>query len=72
LPFLIDWGPSAHPTDTLPAGVELVELKVAHPNPGSLRRALGIIGIGQIGVAAGHPALTARLATDRGEVTLSS
>jgi glyoxalase-like protein len=31
LPFMIDWGASAHPTDTLPPAVRLVGLDVFHP-----------------------------------------
>jgi hypothetical protein len=33
LPFLIDWGASTHPTASLPAGPELLSLRVQMPNP---------------------------------------
>ena len=75
LPFMIDWGESAHPTDALAAGVDLVELTVAHPRPDELRAALDIIGIGigtSVSVEEGAPALRARIATPRGEVSLTS
>jgi hypothetical protein len=73
LPFMIDWADSAHPTDSLPAAVELFELTVAHPRPGALRVALDIIGVGtNVTVEEAAPALRARMATPRGEVTLTS
>ena len=73
LPFMIDWGESAHPTDSLAAAVELVELTVAHPRPDALRAVLGIIGVGTIVVVAeGPPALRATIASPDGEVSLTS
>lgn len=73
LPFMIDWGESAHPTDSLAAAVELVELTVAHPRPDALRAVLGIIGVGTIVVVAeGPPALRATIASPGGEVILTS
>lgn len=74
LPFMIDWGESAHPTDTLPDGVRLVGLDVVHPDPRLLRAALDIIGLRTgVEVQAGEqPALRAKLLTRRGEVTLTS
>jgi hypothetical protein len=74
LPFLIDWGESAHPTDSLPAAVRLVALDVVHPQPQLLRTAFEIIGLGSTVEVhqGGHPALRATIATRRGEVTLTS
>ncbi len=73
LPFMIDWGESAHPTDSLAAAVDLVELTVAHPRPNELRAALDIIGVGaSVTVEEGATALRARIATPRGEVSLTS
>lgn len=74
LPFMIDWGMSAHPTDTLPDGVRLVGLDVTHPDPLLLRRALDILGL-RTGVEVHDgklPALRARVAARRGQITLSS
>jgi Glyoxalase-like domain len=72
LPFMIDWGDSAHPTDTLPQTVRLVALDVFHPEAETLKAALAIIGVtGDVAVHhADAPALRARIATQRGEVTL--
>ena len=74
LPFLIDWADSAHPSDTLPAGVQLVEIEVLHPQPERLSNALDIIGLTSgVSVHEAHqPTLRARIATPHGEVTLTS
>ena len=74
LPFMIDWGKSAHPSDRLPPAVRLVQLDVLHREPDRLSTALDIVGVTS-GVSvheADQPALRARLATSRGEVTLTS
>jgi Glyoxalase-like domain len=73
LPFMIDWADSSHPTDTLPAVVDLVGLEVTHPDVQALRVALDIIGITTgVDLHKGPPALRARIATQAGEVTLTS
>ena len=70
---MIDWGESAHPTDSLASAVDLVELTIAHPRPGALRAALDIIGVGAtVTIAAGSAALHATIATQRGKVSLTS
>jgi hypothetical protein len=74
LPFMIDWADSSHPTDTLPAAVQLIGLDVAHPDVQSLRTAFDIIGI-TTGVELREeyqPSLRATIATQSGEVTLTS
>ena len=74
LPFLIDWGSSAHPTDSLPRGARLTALDIVHPNPHLLLTALEIVGLTDgFRVAGGaQPALRATIATPHGEVTLTS
>lgn len=74
LPFMIDWGLSSHPTDTLQAAVQLLGLEVTHPDVQPLRTAFDIIGI-TTGVdlrEGAQPALVATIATPGGEVTLAS
>ena len=73
LPFLIDWGGSAHPTDTLPQMVKLVALDVRHPEPERLRAAFDIIGLAtECTLLHGtRPGMSATVATPRGEVTLT-
>ena len=73
LPFMIDWGDSAHPTETLVAAVGLVELAVCHPRPAELQAALDIIGVNTIVVVdEGPPALRATIESPRGNVSLTS
>jgi hypothetical protein len=74
LPFVIDWQHSPHPTESLPPGPELIELRVVTPQPDELRAVVGIIGtMPNVTIAAGDaPALHARIRTAAGEVTLSS
>ena len=73
LPFMIDWGQSAHPSDSLSAAVDLVELEVHHPRPDELQAALDIIGVGAIVVVdEGPPALRATIASPCGNVSLTS
>ena len=74
LPFMIDWGESSHPTDTLPASVQLVRLVVVHPDADVLQTAFDIIGIGDdVDLDEGlQPSLQATIAVATGRVTLSS
>lgn len=74
LPFLIDWGRSAHPTESLPTAVRLIGFEVEHPDTARLRSALDIIGAtAECELRQGaRPALAARLQTPRGDVTLTS
>jgi hypothetical protein len=74
LPFMGDWAQSPHPTDTLVASVRLLGLEVTHPETRALRTAFDIIGI-TTGVElrdGPESALRATIATETGEVTMSS
>jgi hypothetical protein len=74
LPFMIDWGRSAHPTDSLPQTARLIQLDLEHPDPKRLEVALAIIGVRTgVDVHRGErPAIRARIATTGGEVMLTS
>ena len=73
LPFLIDWGGSVHPTDTLPQVVQLIALDVTHPEPEPLRAVFDVIGLTtECTVRHGTCGLSATVATLQGEVTLTS
>lgn len=73
LPFLIDWGGSAHPSDTLPQVVRLVALDVTHPEAEALRGVFDIIGLTtECTVRRGACGLSATITTPRGEVILTS
>lgn len=70
VPFLIDWGNTAHPAlGDLPA-VELLGLHAEHPAPEALRDRYAALGLDVEVRAATTPALVARLAGPAGEVEL--
>jgi Glyoxalase-like domain len=70
VPFLIDWGDSAHPALTAPAGLELVGLHGEHPNPAAVQASLAAVGLGLRVVARPTAALVATLDSPRGRVVL--
>ena len=74
LPFMIDWGDSSHPTDSLPAAVRLVGLEVTHPDADTLRLVYDIIGITtDVELRNGpQPSLRATIVAEAAEITLSS
>jgi glyoxalase-like protein len=70
VPFVIDWGASSHPSESAPAGVALVALRIEHPDPVGIQAALGAL---QLDVPVAHgpePALIAVLDTPRGRFEL--
>lgn len=68
-PFLIDWGTTPHPADSLGQDVELVSLTIQHPAPDDIRRGLSVLGE-KVPVEPGEPGLRAVLRTPDGEVVL--
>jgi len=74
LPFMIDWGHAAHPSDTLAPAVRLVRLDVYTSDPPLLRQALDILGVtAEVEVHESPTAeLRARIDSSGDEVTLSS
>src|SRR5262249_45811389 len=70
VPFLIDWGDSPHPSQASPTGGTLVELRVEHPRPDDLRRALAAFDANLAVDEATEPALVATLGTPKGTVVL--
>ncbi len=71
VPFLIDWGDSPHPSRAAPAGLRLVELRAAEPEPRPSRAALGALEVDLPVDPGAEPALVATLETPRGRVVLS-
>ena len=71
VPFLIDWGATAHPTsDGLPT-VDLTVLTATHPDPEAAQSRLGALGV-RLDVRPGaEESLTAALQTPNGWVTLT-
>jgi glyoxalase-like protein len=73
LPTLIEWKDARHPTDSMPdAGIRLVALGGAHPEPSAIRSMLAALSLNEaIKVTfAAKPRLVAMLQTARGPVAL--
>lgn len=69
LPFLIDWGTTPHPAESLDNSVELVAFTASHPDPALIHKGLKALGI-DLAVEQGDPELRAVLRTPAGEVVL--
>ena len=69
-PFVIDWGSSPHPSEGAFSTCTLGALSVGDPEPSELRRVLRVLGIDEVAVGAGLPAVRATLHTPRGAVEL--
>ncbi|HSM07907.1 MAG TPA: VOC family protein [Gemmatimonadota bacterium] len=53
LPFLIDWGETPHPAEAAPRAGRLIELRIEHPAPDGVRRALATLGCRDVTVRLG-------------------
>jgi len=72
VPFLIDWGEAPHPAASSPEGGRLIELRIEHPAPKEVRRALTTLGCGGATVCRGDaPGLVAVIRTADATVELS-
>jgi hypothetical protein len=69
LPFLIDWGSTPHPANSLPAGLELRSFTASHPDPDSVRKGLEALRE-ELELTQGEPGLHAVLRTPNGDVVL--
>jgi hypothetical protein len=59
IPFLIEWNSREHPADSAIAGPCLVQLRIEHPEPESIRKQLNLLRL-EVAVAQGsRPALVA-------------
>lgn len=66
IPFLINWGDTAHPARVVPSGGELVELLIEHPDPARVRQALALLEA-DVNVARGDEIrIVARISTTDG------
>lgn len=68
VPFLIDWGSTAHPTSRGLPRAELLELRATHPDPASVRPALAVLRADLHIDIADHVSLTARVRGTAGPV----
>ncbi|WP_206062304.1 VOC family protein [Nonomuraea basaltis] len=67
VPFLIDWGSTRHPTESGLPLVELVSLRIGHPDPEAARKDLTAVGVTTIPTAKPHPDTSAARATPTAE-----
>lgn len=71
IPFCIDWGGGAHPSDMLSADCACLEVRLEHPRPDEIGDALRALGL-DTPVSTGHaPRVFARIQTPDGVVELS-
>lgn len=68
VPFLIDWGGSAHPTDSDLPTVPLLSVSAAAPTPEEIRSLLAVLGTG-LPVAEGPVGMSFALDSPEGPVT---
>ena len=71
VPFFIDWGDSPHPFTSAPAGAELVNLQLEHPEPARLRNILQVLELDLPVIDAAEPSIAATIRCGGSEVTLS-
>jgi hypothetical protein len=70
IPFLIHWGTTAHPSAVAPAGGELTELIIEHPQAESVKRAVNVLGAEVKVVSGDEFRLSATIKTTTGLVAL--
>ena len=71
VPFLIEWEPGPHPSQTSPDGAYLVELQGEHPQPEAVQPLLNAIGVHLSLTESARPALIATIEGPNGTVLLS-
>ena len=67
IPFLINWGDTRHPALGAPAGLVLRSVRIEHPEPPSLMKALAAMGADVEVIRAPKAALVARIDGPYGE-----
>ena len=71
IPFLIDWGNSPHPSESLPSECKLEDFWISHSNSMELNNVMQAIGV-SIECREGAAALHATLRTPAGLISLAS
>ncbi len=66
VPFLIDWGDTAHPASSSVSGLRLESLQIEHPDPQSIVQLLQALGTSVDVIEAGRPAVVARVIGPKG------
>lgn len=70
VPFLINWRPGLHPSETSPGGCTLASLRTQRPEPGSVRAMLTALKVALAVTPYTGPALNASIETPRERVEL--
>ena len=70
LPFLISWGDTPHPSQSVPQAGKLVELTIHHPKAADVTEKITSLGVSISVQQASEAKLTASIQTSRGEVLL--
>jgi hypothetical protein len=71
VPFLIEWEPGPHPSQTSPGGALLTELQGEHPQPDAVQPLLDALGVHLPLTESARPALIATIEGPNGTVLLS-
>lgn len=71
VPFLIQWEPGMHPSETAPAGAHLADLQAEHPHPETVTPMLEAIGAELTVTESARPALIATIEGPKGTVVLT-
>lgn len=71
IPFLIDWGQTAHPATAMPQQCRLLDLRIEHPQAQKIMDILRLLDLGEMTVTvAAEPALIATIQCPRGKVVV--
>lgn len=71
VPFMIEWEPGPHPSQTAPGGAMLVDLQGEHPRPDAVHPLLDAIGVQLPLIESARPALIATIEGPNGSVLLT-
>jgi hypothetical protein len=71
IPFVIDWGASPHPSESVPAGCQLREFVVLHPEAEALARIYAALEIPVPVKRAPYPGFIAELSAANGDIVLT-
>jgi hypothetical protein len=71
IPFVIDWGSSPHPSESVPAGCQLRSFAVLHPEADELARLYAALDIPVPVKRAAYPGFVAEVAAPNGDVVLT-
>lgn len=71
VPFLIAWGDTPHPAASAPRAGTLAGLRIGHPRPEKVRKALDALGVGVEVERAPSARVVAMIRTEAGEVEIA-